>query len=101
MLNQQLVPQVEVTTAMMILDAYRALEKLSKHPNIDKERVSITGWSLGGAVSYFRDGFQLKCNYKRCIFRISSSHISTLFCRSKKYRFYRRSNSYFNREIDN
>ena len=28
--------QVEVTTAMMILDAYRALEKLSEHPNIDK-----------------------------------------------------------------
>ena len=30
--------QVEVTTAMMILDAYRALEKLSEHPNIDKNK---------------------------------------------------------------
>ena len=43
--------QVEITTAAMILDAYRAFEKLAKHPNIDKDRVSITGWSLGGAVT--------------------------------------------------
>ena len=52
--------QVEVTTAMMILDAYRALEKLSQHPNIDKERVSITGWSLGGAVSLFSGWLPIK-----------------------------------------
>ena len=45
--------QVEITTAAMILDAYRAFEKLAKHPNIDKDRVSITGWSLGGAVTLF------------------------------------------------
>ena len=30
----------------MILDAYRAFEKLSEHPRIDNDRVSITGWSL-------------------------------------------------------
>ena len=52
--------QVEVTTAMMILDSYRALEKLSQHPNIDKERVSITGWSLGGAVSLFSGWLPIK-----------------------------------------
>ncbi len=52
--------QVEVTTAMMILDAYRALEKLSEHPNIDKNKVSITGWSLGGAVSLFSAWLPLK-----------------------------------------
>ena len=52
--------QVEVTTAMMILDAYRALEKLSDHPNIDKNKVSITGWSLGGAVSLFSAWLPLK-----------------------------------------
>lgn len=45
--------QVEITTAAMIVDAYRAFEKLAKHPNIDKDRVSITGWSLGGAVTLF------------------------------------------------
>ena len=45
--------QVEVTTASIILDAYKAFEKLSKHPNVDKNKVSITGWSLGGAVALF------------------------------------------------
>ena len=43
--------QVEVTTAMMILDSYRALDAISKHPNIEKTKVAITGWSLGGGVS--------------------------------------------------
>ena len=52
--------QVEVTTAMMILDAYRALEKLSEHPNIDKNKASITGWSLGGAVSLFSAWLPIK-----------------------------------------
>ena len=45
--------QDQVTVAAIILDAYRALEKLSAHPNIDKDRVSITGWSLGGGVTLF------------------------------------------------
>jgi dienelactone hydrolase len=45
--------QVSVTTAMMILDAYRALEKLGKDPRIDSDRVAITGWSLGGGVTLF------------------------------------------------
>jgi len=45
--------QVKVTTAMMILDSYRIFEKLSNHPNIDKNRVAITGWSLGGGVTLF------------------------------------------------
>ena len=51
---------VEVTTSAMILDAYRALEKLSNHPRIDKDRVSIIGWSLGGAVSLFSGWLPLK-----------------------------------------
>ena len=45
--------QVEVTSAMMILDSYLALETLSKHPNIDINRAGITGWSLGGTVSLY------------------------------------------------
>ena len=45
--------QVEVTTAMMVLDAYRALETLARLPQIDKARVAITGWSLGGGVALF------------------------------------------------
>ena len=45
--------QTEVTTAMMILDSYRALDTLAQHPNIKPERIAITGWSLGGGVSLF------------------------------------------------
>ena len=45
--------QVEVTTAMVILDSYRALEALNTHPNIDTDRSGITGWSLGGGVSLY------------------------------------------------
>ena len=45
--------QIEVTTAAIILDAYSAFAKLANHPKIDKNRVSITGWSLGGAVALF------------------------------------------------
>ena len=52
--------QVEVTTAMMILDSYKAFEALSKHPYIDKDKVAITGWSLGGGVTLFSAWLPLK-----------------------------------------
>ena len=52
--------QIEVTTASIILDAYRAFEILANHPNIDKNKVSITGWSLGGAVALFSAWTPLK-----------------------------------------
>ena len=45
--------QSDVTTAMMVLDSYNALDALAEHPNIDINRVAITGWSLGGGVSLF------------------------------------------------
>ena len=45
--------QVEVTSAMMILDAYKALAVLGNDPRIDIDRVAITGWSLGGSVALF------------------------------------------------
>ena len=45
--------QTEATTAMMILDVYRAFEQLAVHPNIDKNKVGLTGWSLGGGVTLF------------------------------------------------
>lgn len=45
--------QTQVTSAMMILDAYRALEVLSDDPRIDTDRAAITGWSLGGSVALF------------------------------------------------
>ena len=52
--------QIEVTTAAIILDAYKAFEELIKHPNIDSNRVSIIGWSLGGAVALFSGWIPLK-----------------------------------------
>ena len=52
--------QDEVTIAAVILDAYRALEKLSKHPKINKDKVAITGWSLGGGVTLFAGWMPLK-----------------------------------------
>ena len=45
--------QISVTTAMMILDAYKALEILADEPRIDINNVAITGWSLGGGVALF------------------------------------------------
>jgi len=45
--------QVSVTTAMMILDVYRALEILSQDDRIDENNIAITGWSLGGGVALF------------------------------------------------
>ena len=52
--------QNQVTTAAMIVDAYKALEVLSKHPSIYKDKISITGWSLGGAVTLFSAWLPLK-----------------------------------------
>ena len=66
--------QVSVTTAMMILDSYRAFEILSKHPQINADKVAITGWSLGGAVTLFSswiplknviNTFLFKCDFKK------------------------------------
>jgi len=45
--------QITVTTAMMILDSYKALEVLSKHPKINSKKIAITGWSLGGGVALY------------------------------------------------
>ncbi len=52
--------QNEITMAAMILDAYRALEVLSNHPKIDKEKISIVGWSLGGGVTLFSGWLPVK-----------------------------------------
>ncbi len=45
--------QISVTTATMILDAYMALDKLSRDIRFDKNNIAITGWSLGGGVALF------------------------------------------------
>ena len=52
--------QIEVTVAAMILDSYKALDTLAKHPKIDKDKIAITGWSLGGGVSLFSGWLPIK-----------------------------------------
>ena len=52
--------QIEVTTAMMILDSYRALDAVSNHSKINISKVAITGWSLGGGVSLLSGWIPLK-----------------------------------------
>ena len=38
---------------MMILDSYKAMEKLGLYLRIDIDNVAINGWSLGGGVALF------------------------------------------------
>ena len=45
--------QTSVTTAMVIYDAFMALDTLSRDDKIDADRIGITGWSLGGGVALF------------------------------------------------
>ena len=45
--------QMAVTHAMLLTDAYRALEMLGSHPGIEATRIGVTGWSLGGTVSLY------------------------------------------------
>ena len=45
--------QASVTTAMMIADAFAAINKVSKDYRINSSKIGITGWSLGGGVALF------------------------------------------------
>ena len=45
--------QVSATTAMLVHDSYKVLEILSNDKRLDADNIGITGWSLGGGVSFF------------------------------------------------
>jgi dienelactone hydrolase len=45
--------QDQLSRAVMILDAYRALELLAKHPRIDSGRIMLMGFSRGGGAAHY------------------------------------------------
>ena len=45
--------QMMVTHAMMLSDAFAALDLLQTHPLIDGEKIAVAGWSLGGTVALY------------------------------------------------
>lgn len=45
--------QIAVTHAMLLADAYAALQLLARHPRILGDRIGVAGWSLGGTVALY------------------------------------------------
>jgi cephalosporin-C deacetylase-like acetyl esterase len=45
--------QDQLSRLVMVLDAYRALELIGKHPRIDPERVLVMGFSRGGGAAHW------------------------------------------------
>jgi dienelactone hydrolase len=50
---QTITDQSRLGHLSMILDAYRALHLLSKHPQIDRSRIAVMGFSKGGFVALY------------------------------------------------
>ena len=72
--------QNQVTVAAMVFDAYKALEKLIKTPFNNKDKISITGWSLGGGVTLFSAWKPIIKSFRTiCKLCISFSFLPTMF----------------------
>ena len=50
---QTVTDQSQLGSLAMILDAYRAIELLSKHPSIDASRIMVMGFSKGGFAALY------------------------------------------------
>ncbi len=50
---QTVTDQSQLGNLCLIVDAYRALELLSKHPRIDASRIVLMGFSRGGSVALY------------------------------------------------
>lgn len=52
-IRDTLTDQLQLSTLTMIVDAYRALALLATHPQIDPDRIMISGASRGGIVALY------------------------------------------------
>jgi dienelactone hydrolase len=52
-IDETAVDQSQLSLGAMIVDAYRALERLAAHPQVDPGRIAVMGFSRGGYVSLY------------------------------------------------
>jgi len=52
-ISQTITDQSQLSSFSMIVDAYKALELLSRHPRIDRARIAVMGFSKGGFASLY------------------------------------------------
>ena len=52
-IKQTISDQTQLGNLSMIIDAYRALELLSRHPRIDALRIALLGFSKGGSAAIY------------------------------------------------
>jgi dienelactone hydrolase len=52
-ISQTITDQSQLSSFSMIVDAYKSLELLSRHPRIDPEQIAVMGFSKGGFASLY------------------------------------------------
>ena len=57
------VDQTQLHSLALMVDAYRALDLLAKHPRIDAQRISVMGFSKGAVASIFSASTRFKKMY--------------------------------------
>jgi dienelactone hydrolase len=55
--------QTQLHSLAMMVDAYRALDMLAKHPRIDAKKISVMGFSKGAVASVFSASTRFKAMY--------------------------------------
>ena len=55
--------QTQLNSLAMMVDAYRALDLLAKHPRIDSKKISVIGFSKGAVASMFSASTRFKGMY--------------------------------------
>jgi len=52
-IKQTITDQSQLSNFSMVVDAYKALELLSRHPRVDPERIAVMGFSKGGFAALY------------------------------------------------